>query len=315
MMIRHKMKSIVIVFVASACGIGLFGCVDLPSVSEVEEFRVLGMKAEPPEIAPGEGTRLEILWADPEGNGREVSFAWMGCSGYIHSSQGLSTCDMVIPPIVQTAEEGGDVLEIPETPEDILEYDITGSGKVSATFIVLMCAGGKLPAPDEYKSKRNVENINTLCKGGDGISVYKTITISESSDPQRNPVLERLKANGKIVEMGDDADPLEVRCKEKKECGAEVTFRAFFEKESLQDYETIEYGKPKTVDERMYVSWFVTGGSVDMSRAGPEGDDLVGPYETKWSPEEPGTFTLYVVGHDDRGGASWQTYTIDVLPK
>ena len=116
-------------------GLVLAGCFDFKSVTQVEEFRVLGVRAEPPEIRPGEGTTLSVLWADPKGKGRKVTFAWMGCSGVVHASQGLSSCDMLVPPIVSTAEEGGDTLPIPATPPDMLD-GLPEDAVLRATFIV-----------------------------------------------------------------------------------------------------------------------------------------------------------------------------------
>jgi hypothetical protein len=296
--------------------IGLLGgCFELPSESKIENFRVLGLSAEPPEIAPGEGTRMEILWADPEGDGREVTFAWMGCTGYIHSSQGIRTCDMVVPPIVRTAEEGGDVLEIPSLPEDILDYAPEGLNWIKVTFIVLMCAGGELPAEDEYVNHRNVSNVNTLCDGGEGISIYKNVTISEADDPQRNPVIDYILVDDTRLEPAPDGAPFEVGCTQKDNCGAKVALSAFFTEESLQSYEVIEFEEPTMVNERMSITWFVTGGDMKTPSAGPAEENRIGPYENTWKPEEPGTFTLFAVAHDERGGASWVSYLFEVVPK
>ena len=303
-------------WVATVAAFVVFGgCIELPSESKIEGFRVLGLSAEPPEIAPGQGTRMEILWADPEGEGRTVTFAWMGCTGYIHSSEGLGTCDMIVPPIVRTAEEGGAVLDIPSTPENILDDAPEGTDWIKATFIVLMCAGGELPAADEYASHREVSNVNTLCDGGEGISIYKTVTVSEAEDPQRNPVIDYIAVDGDRLEPGPDGAPFAVRCTKNDKCGAEVELSAFFTEDSLQSYEIIEFDKPKTVDERLSISWFVTGGDMEMPSVGLVGDDRVGPYDNVWKPEEPGAFTLYAVAHDDRGGASWRAYAFEVLSK
>ena len=318
-MMMHNIYTALFRFaVTMLVGAACIGCFDLPSESKIEGFRVLGMTAEPPDITPGEGTRLEVLWADPEGEGQAVSFAWIGCLGYLHSSSGLSACEMILPPVVETAENGGDVLEIPFTPEDILDYDMLvqkdpgGKRWAQVTFIVLMCNGGILPDSDEYEGLKDTRNINTLCDGGEGISVYKTVVVSESDEPQLNPEIERLTADGTELTDGEDAEPFVVRCSRADGCGAEVDIEGFFTEESPQTYEDIEFGETVTLTEKLSIAWYVTGGDVKMPTAGPAGDDALGPYENVWRPKKPGNFILYAVAHDNRGGVSWRAYPFEV---
>ena len=46
----------------------------------VVDLRVLGVRAEPPEAAPGATVTFDTLVADPGGAGRELSYAWAICS-------------------------------------------------------------------------------------------------------------------------------------------------------------------------------------------------------------------------------------------
>ncbi|GMV39306.1 MAG: hypothetical protein AMXMBFR64_10220 [Myxococcales bacterium] len=56
----------------------LGGCLEeLPKPSKVDGLRVLGVQAEPPELAPGGTTELRALVADPEG--RPVKLEWYAC--------------------------------------------------------------------------------------------------------------------------------------------------------------------------------------------------------------------------------------------
>lgn len=290
------------------------GCIDLKSVSMLEEFRVLGVSAEPAEIAPGEGVHLSVLWADPEGDDRPVSFAWIGCAGLLTAPMGFESCQMLLPPVTGTAAEGRDEFDIPSTPSDLLSLAQPGMAYMKVTFIILMCAGGKLPAADEYESIGQMADLSTLCAGGDGIAAYKTVTISNAEDPQRNPEIERLSMNEAPLVPSDEGGIGSVRCTKADECGAEIELSLMLTSGSFQQYETVENGKTVTVDERLFVSWFVTSGDVDTSALGSETDDPIGPIENIWRPEFPGMHTLYAVAHDSRGGVSWQVYTVDVLP-
>ena len=288
------------------------GCFDFKSVSQVEEFRVLGVTAEPPEIRPGEGVRLEALWADPEGDGRTVAFAWIGCAGLLKAPMGLESCEMLLPPQVGTAEEEGDVLEIPFTPEDLLSYAPEGMTYMKATFILLMCAGGELPEADEYETIGAVTDISTLCEGGDGLSAYKTVVISESDDPQRNPEIETLTADDEELLPADQGGLGTARCTKADGCGAEIKISLNLTQESFQTFEKVKNGETTTVPERLFVSWFVTDGDVETPSLGSETDDPTGPIENTWSPENPGIHTLYAAAHDSRGGVSWKIYKVKV---
>jgi hypothetical protein len=292
------------------------GCIDLKSPSKVEEFRVLAVSADPPEIAPGEGTRLEVLWADPDGEGRDVSFAWVGCAGLLRPPAGLESCLMLMPPVVSLAEEGGDMLDIPATPPDLLSYAQEGTNYMKATFIILMCAGGELPAADEYESIGQVDDLSTLCDGGEGIAVYKTVTVSNNTEnPERNPKIESLTLDGEPLLPLDQDGIGTAQCAKKDGCGAAIKLAVTLTDDSFQTYEVEEDGESATVDEGLYVSWFVTDGDVDAPTSASTTDSPLGPYETVWKPKHEGTFTLYVAAHDFRGGASFESFEVEVLPK
>jgi hypothetical protein len=311
----------------TALSLAMTGCFDFESVSEVTKFRVLAVSAEPPEIRPGEGTTLSVLWADPAGGGREVQFAWMGCSGIVHASDGIATCDLLVPPVVRTAEQGGDTLEIPETPPDLLDGAPEG-GAIKATFIVLMCAGGELPSAGEYDSLRDTKVISDLCRGGDGLSAYKTVTISNAEDPQTNPTIEHFELDGETLAPADEGGLGRARCEEEEKCKVKVEAALFMTEASIQEYIVYEFGEPVTLEDTVFVSWFSTGGEFTKSRSGEEcekedmtvgnpcrigaPDDPTGPFEVTWKPEEPGTYTLFAVARDMRGGVSWETYEIEV---
>jgi hypothetical protein len=63
----------------------------------------------------------------------------------------------------------------------------------------------------------------------------------------------------------------------------------------------------------MEVAWFATGGSFDDDRTGTAPTDPT-PFTTNtWhAPASPGLVHLWVVLRDDRGGAGWTEYALDV---
>jgi hypothetical protein len=286
---------------------------DFERMSQVDRFRVLGVSAEPPEIAPGDGTELAVLWADPKGGGREVAFAWLVCDRYVKVSQGPAACVPVFPPHVATASAGGDALSIPWTPPDMLEELPAGDSAAKASVFVLLCAGGALPAAEELIAAAAVADTpSDLCVGGEGLTAFKTVTISESTEPNRNPAIERLELNGVRLDPVEEDGLGVVFCDGEGACGSKAELKVFLTPSSAQTYQTVELGKPKIEHERLYVTWFATAGRFDADRSGA--DDPLGPYEVRWKPKELGELTLWVVAHDVRGGVSWRTYRIEVRP-
>ncbi len=58
----------------------LAGCLeDLPRPSKVDSLRVLAVRAEPPEAAPGDSVKLTALVVDPTGKGRPLTMRWSAC--------------------------------------------------------------------------------------------------------------------------------------------------------------------------------------------------------------------------------------------
>jgi hypothetical protein len=80
-------------------------------------------------------------------------------------------------------------------------------------------------------------------------------------------------------------------------------------------YVAFDLGTRTLTDQReaVHVSWFATGGSFDLDRAGRAPTDLATTSDNGWrAPNAPGTVHLWVVLQDDRGGTGWGEYVLDV---
>lgn len=99
-------------------------------------------------------------------------------------------------------------------------------------------------------------------------------------------------------------------CKSMAKCLHGAKVKAFLTETSFETYEEEQLGKIVSQDEAPYVSWFVTGGEVSNDRSRTATPP--GPFKTNWSPPlDGGEFSLWVVAHDLRGGASWKQYAIE----
>ena len=190
-----------------------WGCFQtLEDVAMVKRFRVMAISVNPPEIRPEmtTPTRVSVLWRDPRGNNRPVSFAWVVCQGEVSANSGYQNCEPLDPalvPVVTDATDGGDQLTIPPIPEKAFA-EIPSGSMVKATVIVLACAGGTLPAASRLLNFRDDPDITKLCIGGDGIAAYKTFKIANghtyNDAPNTSPVIQSVHLNDQLM-ISDEA--------------------------------------------------------------------------------------------------------------
>jgi len=138
--------------------------VELEAASEVTKLRILGVQADPPEIAPGDATAVRILTADPKGEGRRVVGGGIAVPGLFTPSSSPDTEGMpplyYVLPFTDVNGEGvvsfPDHLSIPEyylkpnpayDPDDPdsaenVQVPIAPPGEpLTMTAILVVCAG------------------------------------------------------------------------------------------------------------------------------------------------------------------------------
>ncbi len=329
----------------------------MEAISQITKFRVMGVQAEPPEIRPGEGTTLSVLFADPAGEGRDVTVLWFTCTGSISPTADISEegCEPIWAPLIGKASDGADTYRIPFTDENILdkliENEDAGADKEDAgpdeailpvTTIVVLCAGGALPSFDDDAFSGDIEGFDELCQDGDGLVAVKTFKISNSDMPNRNPVINRVVFEESPVQIDErdnsldagasdagssDADapdspgmdagiPL-FECEDSYGCREGAEIQAFLTQDSFQSYVDFEFGKRVEPDpqEDPYISWFITGGKFSDDRSRTK--EAPGPFMVDWiPPRDGGTFQMWAVAHDMRGGTSWRTFSLSAqVPK
>jgi hypothetical protein len=214
----------------------------------------------------------------------------------------------MVPPQVGSAESGGHIFDVPSIPADILDGLPEGEDSLYVTVAVLMCAGGTLPSAKEIVSRLDARVPSDLCEGGEGMTVFKWIKISHSANPNANPVIEDLKCNGEVPEPAETESVGSITCNELNARMAEISVT--LAAESQQQYENPGSDKTEQKDESLYVSWYVNGGELNRLQSGSE--DPVGPYTMHWHLDQETPVTLWAVAHDNRGGVSWKTVTVQL---
>jgi hypothetical protein len=319
---------------------------DLEDISQVTKFRVLAVQTDPPEVLPGESTELNVLTADPAGGGRKITAVGFAVTGLITpSSTEIDQDDAYYWPLEPTEavdgaiafgslgvpEELADQLPVDECDTDDEPYELKDKLPLKVTVVILLCAGdglsdvALLAAFAELASSMGPESetsldLSEMCvqAGADeGLTAMKTFSIYNrpADDPQRNanPEIDGLLFSEAELPTAGAGGHGVYQCTSSDGCREGVPLEIWLTDESYQQYGKQEFCETKTVDERIYISWFTDGGSFSADRSGS--NDPLGPYEVDWlPPREGGAYTLWAVAHDVRGGVSWKTYSVEALP-
>jgi len=323
-------------------------------VSEVREFRVLAVRSDPAELAPGGDVQLSVLWATPEGElVASEDVAWGLCT----ERKELTEPGPVAPSCV---------LEFGDPESEAIEY--VGSGDTVQTSLPsdgCRQFGPLAPPPEEGSTVpgRPVDpdltggfyqpvlvGIEEATLGGVRISCGtpwlprdELIVFNQGYRPNEHPAVALLeRENGDDFEPIDPADTLvvpsagELRlraswvgCPREAECGDGLCTMGENGTSCAEDCRTDPVGCTGAEDylladletrtavprrEALSVAWFGNGGRFEISVT----DDAEGTDSTEnvWTaPDEPGVFGLWLVLRDDRGGVSWQALSIEVTDR
>lgn len=271
--------------------LALVGCAAEPGPSPalLDDLRVLAVRAEPPEAAPGEAVRLWATVADTSGVRDDLAVEWSWCAAPKPPTEDnvvspACLADAVVPigrgdAVEAALPADGCRLFGPESPGPGLrprDPDVTGGyhqpvrlaidGVVAFGAVRLRCALAQAP-----------------------LSVAQAFAADYA--PNHNPVITAL--DGPPTATPGQRIPLRV------ETDAPEAYLRF--DPASRDLET--------VDERYTVSWFVTGGALDPAR----GDVDAGAAEASWTaPAEAGAHSVIAVVRDSRGGVDVIALRVDV---
>jgi hypothetical protein len=336
----------------SALSTLLAGCVPefADDVSQVEEFRVLAIRSEPAEVAPGGHVDLSVLWATPEGETVEDSeVTWALCS----QRKELTEPGPVSPACLSDfGEEGSEIVSVLGTGPTA---EATISSGVCRSFGPL-----SPPAEDGGGAGRPVDPDVTggfyqpvlvgqeaatlggvrLGCGTPWLPQDQLVVFNQGYRPNEHPAFASLtrESDDDSQELGD-GDTLavevgeEVRllvswvgCPSQAECGDGLCTMGENSTICAEDCRTDPVGctgaefylladvETRTAVPRrelVSVAWFTTSGTFESSVTDdPEGEDST---ENVWTaPEEAGSTALWIVLRDDRGGVSWRQLRVEV---
>jgi hypothetical protein len=261
--------------------------------SLVVSERVIAVRAEPPEAAPGTAIVVTPLVASPTGTLGAAPIDWAFCA----SPKPLAENDVVgadclaggVRPIgagataTATLPDDACVLFGPEPPPGARPRDADVTG------------GFYQPLRAKLGASPTISLLRVSCKLG-AADADVAADFSARYRANRNP-----KVSATV--------PAQVAP------GARVDLRASWNEGDAEAYVAFDPASQTVKDRResMRVSWFVTSGALDADRTGRDEDDLTTSSDNGWvAPTTPGLVHVWIVLRDSRGGVDFASADVTV---
>lgn len=272
---------------------------DLAPAWLVDRPRVLGIRASPPEVRPGETVTFEALVPTP-GATAPYTVIWLACPPADDGGIGFGcpipeTLDLTdvnalaalgvigvepfLPPVYTVPDDALDGLAPADRAEGLY------------TLIQVTALPPDLLDPATAPDTLDFNEIE---------AAYKRLVVSEAATPNQNPEIVAFTADGIVVPPGA---PLHVTAGQDYDLSVQLSPTAI----ETYTFVTSE-GTPEDREEEPYLSWYATAGEV-------EEPVTLFPYpEATWTaPATVGeTGTVWAVLRDRRGGMAWWAQEIVV---
>lgn len=270
---------------------------DLSEVWFVDRTRILAIRADPPEVTPGQNATFSALVARPETTepSDDVSL-WLACSdeegsGFGCDLSALTGIDPANADLTALQEAGligfEPFLSPSYTPESALLDGLEGQDRLEGVYVTI--AMSIFPASVFEDAADQALDFNEV------ESAYKRLVVSEATTPNNNPTIVSFVVAGTAVPAGAivEVDP-----------NQPYELSVLFSANTVETYQFVNSeGRVEERVEEPYVGWFATGGTLFE-------EVTLFPYlEATWvSPEVSGTEgTWWAVVRDRRGGQAWIT--------
>jgi hypothetical protein len=263
---RAKIPLLLLLTVAAGCS------QPLPSRAVVDDLRILGVRAEPPEAAPGASVHFDALIADPRGGGRALKLAWALCTP---GDAGVATCGD--PSRVAMLGTGGTAdWVVPDSALAGLSFDDALEGR--DVYVVLGVEPADI-APDDHNPPHD--------------AAFKRVRVSTNPSPNHNPSIDSL------LVAGSPASPSPITGQPGAKLDLDVTA-------SPDSAESWTSAAGSGVEDVRY-TWSISAGSVsDAVSYGAAGEPTANLWRLPDGSNGPPEAMLWVVLRDGRGGTDWK---------
>jgi hypothetical protein len=273
-----------------ACSFLLCGCTSqFDPASFVDKLRLLAVKADAPEIAPGQTTTVTATTADPGGSLPTVT--WDAC---------------LLPPPPATGEAvNQDCVSLPAGDPDLVHF---GDGD-SVTATMPMLSPSMVGLPDQTNGVYLPVRVRLDADGNTLVGMYQLrifLGPLSPNPPNQNPQFTGIFIVPSADAGADDGAPIDATTPAVVSASGEVDLRALVTPESSETYQVYD-GDPRTtpprsVTEAVRISWYTTAGEFSNDVTGVEKPDTTLKFD-KHAPAPGTTIDLWAVARDDRGGS------------
>lgn len=248
--------------------------------------RILAVRAEPPESAPGTEVAYTALVASPAGENDLAPIDWSFCATPPALTESGAVSEACLAGEGGSQATGTTITAL--TPTDAcrrfgpLGMPITNSTQVGQPVSPDQTGGSYQPIRLAWEGSLAFAFERLTCEPR-GVSMDVASTYRNARQPNRNPRITSFTSS--------------------PESGAELDMTVTW---AVEDVETYVMVDPATSTlawktERLWVAWFVTGGTLDHDATPATSTDLAA--SARWhGPSAPGTYFVWAILHDDRGG-------------
>lgn len=278
------------------------GCIDaLDPKQIITGPRVIEVIADPPEVRPGEPSRLSVVLAGTRG---AATYRWSLCPvtdlGGLGAGVSSSVADCFVDGaalVLLSTETRADFV----VPEAVIEQATAAARRFE----------GSLPPGvlDTFLREVGiaVPVVVEVTVDGQTLQALKRVVVSRNPAPHRNPPTPRVRLGDRWVSVPtgaadpsrcvpEDGDALRVGP------GARVTLTPDPDESWIERYTVLTSdGRFETRAEQAYYSWYATGGSLDGLTRSPLRDN---EWTLPTRAPEGGVHSLWVLLRDGHGGAS-----------
>jgi hypothetical protein len=292
--------------------------------SLVNSMRVLAIRADSPELHPGDSTNLEPLLVDPTRPGQLNTMVWFGCDpdpldldrsacsnlGNVQTASALLADidggQFDLPPGMHTI--GYDGAASYTAPSDSFAQIPAGDPRLligTIADMLIVAAAGDLPltATDAQKNAffTAVENATIP-----SVLVIDRLVISEETPLNQNPVLGPVTVDGTPLPDGGTF---------RVAPGDSPSMDMIVPDSSFETYQEIQPdGTSTTVTESLIAAYYATTGNFSLDRVALRSgtpENFTAPDGSSANPVPPDRAgTLWVVVRDTRGGLNWVQYPL-----
>lgn len=281
--------------------------VELKPASYIDKLRILAIKAEPPEAAPGENIILSTLVADPYGSVRRVGYLWVQCDPSTEGTFGNACAQQDTLRTLNPNELPEGVRIFPlffdfafyRAPFGVLnELDVDSIERrrgLTATILLVAWEGGNL------EDLQNPEVMRQMA--------IKRIRIADPQQtPNRNPEISSLTLNGQPFDAFDVP---------KIKAGSTIELSATSTEESVQTFtRLLPDGSTEEQVEQNVFSWYTRGGRFTQGLSYSSRTDSGDPIglelpELETLPND--IVDVWVVLRDARGGTDWAKRRLQLI--